>query len=101
MEVSEEQRRGRELAKAIDSQALLHYKTLKERDIKSLVVDDKWHSAIATLLRVFIGARSQRLESRVSELAQRYEVPVSRNAKSVAEFESRVAEHLADMGFQA
>lgn len=75
------------------------YKELSIDEIKDIVVDDKW---MATVLKEIISEMdkiSQRLTSRIKELAERYEEPMPKIEKQVAEYEAMVKAHLEGMGF--
>jgi type I restriction enzyme M protein len=83
----------------LDAQAYTHYPKLSEAEIKTLVVDDKWLSALAAALHGEMARISQALARRVKELAERYETPLPALTKRVAELEAKVQGHLAKMGF--
>ena len=54
----------------------LGYPTLKEADIKTLVVDDKWLSVLSAAIHSEMDRISQALTQRVKELAERYDTPM-------------------------
>jgi len=88
-----------ELEALVDRQAYEHYPRLKEAEIKTLVVDDKWLSALDAAVRGELDRITQRLTHRVKELADRYEAPLPAVAKRVDYLQSLVDGHLARMGF--
>lgn len=88
-----------ELEALVDRQAYEHYPRLKEAEIKTLVVDDKWLSALDAAVRGELDRITQRLTHRVKELADRYEAPLPAVAKRVEDLQSLVDGHLARMGF--
>ncbi len=88
-----------ELEALVDRQAYEHYPRLKEAEIKTLVVDDKWLGALDAAVRGELDRIPQRLTHRVKELAERYEAPLPAVAKRVEDLQSLVDGHLARMGF--
>jgi type I restriction enzyme M protein len=85
---------------ALDAKAYAHYPKLIEDDIKMLVVDDKWLSALDTAIHGEMDRISQSLTQRVKELAERYETPMPQMTSRVAELEAKVNQHLERMGFK-
>jgi type I restriction enzyme M protein len=75
------------------------FKTLKEAEVKALVVEDKWLAALEASLQSELDRVSQTLSARLRELAERYGTPLPRIRDEVAELERKVAGHLAQMGF--
>ena len=92
-------KRLRQADVALDAQAYAHYPKLTENEIKTLVVDDKWLTALDAAIHGEIDRVSQQLTQRVKELAERYETPLPQVASRVAEFEAKVNRHLETMGF--
>lgn len=83
----------------LDAAAYAKYPTLDEDEIKTSVVDDKWMATLATAVHGEIGRIEQILTGRVKELADRYAAPLPTMTARVAELETKVAAHLARMGF--
>jgi type I restriction enzyme M protein len=75
------------------------YGDLTIDEIKTLVVDDKWMTAIYAGVQNEMQRISHRLTQRVKELAQRYEKPMPELLEEVVELESKVYEHLKGIGF--
>jgi type I restriction enzyme M protein len=86
------------LENKLDELTLLKYHNLNEVDVKTLVIDDKWLTAIKSSIQSEIDAISQRLTGRVKELAERYENTLDELNKSTQEQEKKVAAHLQKMG---
>jgi len=84
----------------LDSRAYAFYPRLTEDDIKTLVVDDKWLSALDSAIHGEMDRISQSLTQRVKELAERYETPMPQMIYRVAELEEKVNRHLERMGFK-
>jgi type I restriction enzyme M protein len=74
------------------------YPKLKEDEIKTLVVDEKWLAAIAAAVDGELARVSQTLTGRIRQLAARYATPLTQLTDDVAALASRVDEHLKKMG---
>jgi len=83
----------------LDAKALAKYPKLTEGEIKILVVNDKWLAALDDAIHGEMGRISQALTERVKELAERYETPLPKMVSRVADLETRVNQHLKQMGF--
>jgi type I restriction enzyme M protein len=83
----------------LDALAYAKYAKLTEADIKTLVVDDKWLSAIGVAVHGEMDRISQALTQRVNELADRYATPLPQLASEVETLSAGVATHLKKMGF--
>lgn len=75
------------------------YDQLTEADIKTLVVDDKWITTLATAVQGELDRVSQTLTGRIRELAERYESPLPQIKDEVAALSEKVDVHLEKMGF--
>jgi len=84
---------------ALDAQAYAQYPKLTEAEVKTLVVDDKWLTALEAAIHGEMDRISQALTQRVKELAERYETPMPQMVNRVAGLETRVNHHLRRMGF--
>jgi len=82
----------------LDAAAYAKYAELDEDAVKTLVVDDKWLATYATSIHGEIDRISQTLTGRIRELAERYATPLPELSSRVAELETKVAAHLAQMG---
>jgi type I restriction enzyme M protein len=83
-----------ELDKKIDAK----YPKLAESEIKTLVVDDKWMSHLEAEVQGELDRVSQKLTSRIRELAERYATPLPQLTDEVEMLASRTEEHLRKMG---
>ncbi|WP_020585443.1 type I restriction-modification system subunit M [Desulfobacter curvatus] len=83
----------------LDETLLAFYPTLTEEQIKQLVVDDKWLGTIEKDIHSELDRISQRLTSRIKDLAERYEMPLPEQTQRVSMLEDAVAVHLKKMGF--
>jgi type I restriction enzyme M protein len=84
---------------ALDAMACARYPLLSEDEVKSLVVDAKWLSALEAAVHTEVDRVSRTLTQRVKELAERYGTPLPRLVENVDTLEGKVREHLAAMGF--
>jgi type I restriction enzyme M protein len=89
----------READLELDDLAYTKYAKLTEADIKILVVDDKWLTAIGAAVHGEMDRISQALTQRVNELADRYATPLPQLASEVETLSAGVAVHLKKMGF--
>ncbi len=83
----------------IDTLAYQKYPSLSEDEVKTLVIDDKWLTTLATAIQGEMERISQALTQRVKELAERYETPLPQMTERVTELEAKVNAHLEKMGF--
>src|SRR5262249_22272625 len=83
----------------LDAKALARYPTLTPDEVKALVVDHKWMTALDTAVHGELDRVSQALTGRVKELAERYGRTMRELVQQVVDLEARVAGHLAKMGF--
>jgi type I restriction enzyme M protein len=93
------EKRIKEAEIVLESQVYAKYPTLTETEIKILVVDDKWLTALGAAIHGGMDRASQQLTQRVKELAERYETPLPQMVGRVVESEATVNRHLKTMGF--
>ncbi len=86
--------------KAMDKNVIDRYRVLSEDEIKTLVVDDKWMTAISKDVMSELERISQRLSQRIKGLAERYATPMPAVNAQVDELEIKVNRHLEKMGFE-
>ena len=84
----------------LDQLAYEHYPKLNEADIKTLVVDHKWLTALEAAVQGELERVSQTLTSRVRQLTERYATPLPQITQRVEELSSKVDEHLKRMGVE-
>jgi type I restriction enzyme M protein len=92
-------KRLKEAEATLDAEAYARYPKLTESEIKALVVDAKWLTALDASIHGEMDRVSQQLTQRVKELAERYETPLPQMASRVAELEAKVNRYLHTMGF--
>lgn len=84
---------------ALDTEVLAFYPGLTVEQIKQLVVDDKWMTAIDAAVHSEMDRISQQLTQRIKELAERYAEPLPQLENDVKLLAEKVTAHLAKMGF--
>jgi len=84
---------------ALTERVFAKYNKLTEEDIKTLVVEAKWLTAIEASIQGELDRVSQTLSTRVRELAERYASPLPELASEVDALSARVEAHLKKMGF--
>jgi type I restriction enzyme M protein len=92
-------KRLKEVEAELDAKVYAKYPRITGAEIKTLVVDDKWLSALDADIHGEMDRISQALTQRVKELAERYETPAPRLTEEVAALEAKVNRHLERMGF--
>lgn len=85
---------------ALDAKIDAKYPKLSEAEVKTLVVEDKWLTALDTALHGELDRVSQTLTTRIKELAVGYETPLPQLTDRVADMEAEVNGHLERMGFK-
>jgi len=96
---SELNRQIKEIGQELDKKLLKKYIEFCEEEIKILVVEDKWFSAITEKVVEEQEKIFQRLTQRIKELAKRYEYTLQTLENKTDELESKVKAHLENMGF--
>jgi type I restriction enzyme M protein len=71
---------------------------VRENEIKALVVDAKWMTAIATAVQGELDRVSQTLTGRIRQLAERYATPLPQLVEEVETLAAKVDGHLKKMG---
>ncbi|MEL7421707.1 MAG: N-6 DNA methylase [Bacteroidota bacterium] len=82
----------------LDKATLQQYGKLNADDVRILVIEDKWLAAIRASIQSEIDSISQRLTSRIKELAERYAHTMTELDQEVSVLEEKVAAHLQKMG---
>lgn len=84
----------------LDRAVFKHYATLSEDDIKTLIVNDKWHTTLQSRIQAEIERIIQQLANRVKELEERYAEALPTISQSVDVLSLKVAAHLKAMGLE-
>ena len=98
---SDASRKVKDATKALGAKVAAKYGQFTEAEIKTLVVDDKWLTAIAAAVQGELDRVSQTLTTRIRVLADRYAAPLPRIVDEVATLAAKVDGHLKQMGIQA
>lgn len=96
---SDAKRKIKDAEALLQTKLLAKYKTLTESDIKSLVVDDKWMTALEKAIKGEMDRISQRLAQRINELAERYLSPLPLLTTNIEELTTKVDTYLKKMGY--
>jgi type I restriction enzyme M protein len=97
---AEANKKIKEAKAALDKKVIVRYRELSQEEIKTLVVDDKWLSAISLEVKNEMERISQRLTRRINELVERYAAPLSALSREVEDLSERVNGHLKKMGLE-
>lgn len=89
----------KEAEEALTEATLKKYPDLTEKEIRALVVDDKWLTDIAELIEAEIESRTEQLTARVRVLTERYGHTLPEMAETFGNLERKVVGHLRAMGF--
>ncbi|MFY0610764.1 MAG: type I restriction-modification system subunit M [Hyphomicrobiaceae bacterium] len=89
----------KEAGAELDAKALAQYPTLKEIDVKTLVVDDKWLAKLDEDIHGEMNRVGQEISQRVTTLTERYRLSLPDLIAETVEIEARVTGHLMRMGF--
>jgi len=92
-------RKAKDAGQALDAKVAEKYNALTRPEIISLVVDDKWLSALAAAVYNELDRISQTLTTRIQELAERYASPLPIQTLTVEELTGKVNAHLQKMGY--
>ena len=90
-------KRIKDLWAHLDRKALAKYPKLTEQELKSLVIEGKWLSAVDAAVHSELDRISQQLAGRIKELAERYATPLRELTVEVEVLAARVTEHLRKM----
>lgn len=90
----------KELNKALDESVKNKYAKLTEKEIKDLLVNQKWSFDIFEGIKSLYDTTSHKIATRVTELADRYENTLPDLEATVADYETKVKNHLKEMGFE-
>jgi type I restriction enzyme M protein len=85
--------------KALDAKVAAKYNMLSEDEVKTLVVEDKWLTTLASDVQAELNRISRALTGRIKELAERYATPLPRLSEEVEVLSGKVEAHLKKMGF--
>jgi type I restriction enzyme M protein len=85
---------------ALNGVVARRYDTLKYTEVAELVVDDKWLNALIASFDAEVTGLLQGFVLRISQLTERYEVPLPVWVGRSTELESQVESHLIGMGLK-
>jgi type I restriction enzyme M protein len=96
---TEASKKIKDAQKALDAKVTARYTVLSENEVKTLVVEDKWLTTLASDVQSELNRISQALTGRIKELAGRYATPLPRLSEEVEVLTGKVDAHLKKMGF--
>lgn len=85
---------------ALDLATLKKYGDLTEIDVKALVLDEKWQKTLVRRVAGEADGLTLGLVARIQQLGERYLSTVGDLDAELSTLESRVMNHLADMGVE-
>lgn len=88
----------KEAQEALDKAVFEHYPTLDEDNIKTLLVEDKWHTTLKGRIEDEIERITAQLANRIKELDERYADPLPQIIDEVEALSQKVQAHLQAMG---
>lgn len=83
---------------ALEEKLHAKYSALTEDEVKVLVVDDKWLTALAAVVQGELDRVSHTLALRLSQLAERYATPLHQLVEHLDAIGVKVDKHLQRMG---
>jgi len=83
----------------LDASAYKTYPKLNKAEVKDLVINDKWMTALREKVEESLEQVSQYLSSRLAGLAEQYARPLPKLEREVETLSAKVDEHLKRMGF--
>jgi type I restriction enzyme M protein len=89
----------KDMQRTLDSKVASLYPGLREDEIKTLVVEDKWLATLAINIETELDRVSQELTGRIKQLAERYVKPMQKLTEEVEILSTKVNGHLKEMGF--
>lgn len=91
-------KKAKELEAQLESQVLQKYPELTEQEIQELVINKKWHQALAERINELVEQVAYNTTARLKELAENYAETLGEIEEQVKELEKKVEEHLKAMG---
>lgn len=96
---AEKAKRHRELESLLFAAIFEKYASLSEDEVKTLVIHDKWETTLRMALDEELNRRSQALNARVQQLADRYATPLPALIAEADVLAAKVTAHIERMGF--
>jgi len=89
----------KEAQATLDAKVLARYGKLTEREIKTLVIGDKWFAALGAVLKGEVQSLTQALAGRVQDLEERYASSLPDLDHQLKATSLKVEAHLRQMGY--
>jgi type I restriction enzyme M protein len=90
----------KQATEALDQAVFGQYPKLSEAEVKTLVVEDKWHATLKGAIAAEIERVTQQLANRVKDLEERYAEPLPELVNAFDTLSDRVARYLKQMGLE-
>ncbi|MCL2247239.1 MAG: SAM-dependent methyltransferase, partial [Lentimicrobiaceae bacterium] len=100
-EISEKTKIVKALVQQLDGRAKEKYDELTLPQIQDLLINLKWHTAIYEGIYALYKTVSQHITERIVEIAERYEQTLPELEAAVSSYETKVKNHLKEMGFDS
>ena len=91
-------KKAKDAKKTLDAKVAAHYGKLTEAECKTLVVEDKWLTALSAAVQGELERVSQTLTGRIKQLAERYAAPLPQLLEELEALSARVDGHIKSMG---
>lgn len=95
---SEASRKVKAAEKELETMVASRYAKLTEKEVKDLVVEQKWLATLDAAVHSELDRVSQSLTGRIKQLAERYAMPLPDLTAEVEELSAKVTDHLKKMG---
>jgi type I restriction enzyme M protein len=86
---------------ALETKVLEQYKILTPKQIKDVVINNKWIAQLSADIQTELQQISQNLTQRIKTLGSRYNTTLTEHTKAVTDLEKKVTKHLIKMGYNA
>jgi type I restriction enzyme M protein len=84
---------------ALETKVLEQYKILTPKQIKDVVINNKWIAQLSADIQTELQQISQNLTQRIKTLGSRYNTTLTEHTKAVTDLEKKVTKHLIKMGY--
>ena len=97
--LSRQNKAVREMNAELEEKVRAKYALLTDEEILDLLVNRKWYATIFEGIKALYVTTSHQMTNRIVELVERYEDTLPELTATVADYESKVKDHLKRMGF--
>lgn len=97
--LSRQNKAVKEMNAELEEKVRAKYALLTDEEILDLLVNRKWYATIFEGIKALYVTTSHQMTNRIVELVERYEDTLPELTATVADYESKVKDHLKRMGF--